>query len=165
MSLASDNFEVFEKSLLEFGGIQYDGLADDDDPLGHCLIVGKDGLNMMAIDSGMLAPENLKGLIVGVCTEIMKARAERIGWLLSAFEVDLSQGGGPPMANFADDPRRVEVFNAIAIEHDRVDEWKAPILRSPSRIGDWEKREPTGRNPYIQMPQKALAIVAENGDV
>lgn len=164
MTLDTDTFEKFEKSLLAFGSLQYDGLDEDDDPLGHCLIVAEDGgLTMMAIDSGMLAPEKMQELFIGVCGTIIKEKAVRIGWLLSMYEVDMKRGDPPPTANFADDPRRIEVFQATAVEADRVAAHIAPILRNPSRVGDWKPKDHK-RNPYVEIPQKALGVVAARAE-
>lgn len=155
----SETFEEFEKSLLEFGSTAYDGLADDDDPMGHCHIVGEDGdVTVMAIAGDMFAPENLKTLFMGVCAEIVKTKAIRVGWLVSAYKVTPGDGPPPP-ANFADDPRRVEVYECMIVEADRVAAHQALILRSPSRVGDWESKD-YAKNPYIEIPQRALATVA-----
>lgn len=158
--LSADTFDEFEIALRDFGSTLYDGLADDDDPLGHCLIVGPDGMNMMAIDGGMLAPENLRDLFMGVCAEIVKAKATWIGWLLSAYEVDVEPGGPPPPSNFADDPRRVEVFQSIAVQAEGYIAHKALILRSPSRLDDW-KPETYERSPQVGIPQRALIAVRD----
>lgn len=160
----TDTFEKFEQSMLDFGAIQYDGLADDDDPLGHCLVIGQDDkMTMIAIDGGMLAPENLKSLILGICATIVEEKATRIGWLLPAYKIaNIEPGDPPPAANFADDDRAVEVFRCMTVEADRVSEYEAPILRNPSRLGPWEPKEVT-RNPYVLIPQRALSIVAEEG--
>lgn len=164
MNFDTNTFEKFEQGMLGFGAIQYDGLPDDDDPFGHSVIVGADNqVTMMAIDLGMLSPENLPTTIMGVCATVAKERAVRVGWLLSAYKIDATkEPDRPPARNFAEDDRAIEVFRCIVIEADRVSEHEAPINRSPSKVGDWAAKTPSP-GPFVTFPQKALRIITEGG--
>lgn len=161
MTLDARNFDAFSLSLREYGSKQYDGLPDDDDPLGQAIIVPPEGgVTMMAITPGMFAPENLKALFMGVVGAIVKESAVHMGWLVSAYGIDTSEDNSPPPPNFADDPRRFEVFRAIAISHAKVEAFVAPVLRGPSRVGDWEVDKKIDGDPYIEIPKRAFATVA-----
>lgn len=161
--MKTDNFEDFEKSMLEFGAFQYDGLADDDDPLAHAVIVDPDGgVTMMAITLDMMTPANKPSLILGVCTRIVEVKAVRMAWLVPAYKIAPAPGDNrPPAANFADDDRAVEVFNCWTLDADRASAQEAVVKRNPSGLEPWESRGAPTRGTFVEVPQRALKIVAE----
>jgi hypothetical protein len=159
--METDTFEKFEASMKEFGRTQYDGLADDDDPLAHAMIVSKDdGITMVGITLDMMAPGNKQTLILGICQQIAEAEAVRLGWLLPAYKIIPTEGDTrPPAANFADDDRAIEVFRCIVIDAERTAGYEALVKRNPSRLEPWVPRGTAG-GLFVDLPQRALKAVA-----
>lgn len=134
-------FEEFRDLALQWVEQDMESVDPDEDPLGHMLMVGEDGLGLVGFDP-VLFNEDLKPRLASAITSLIAAHKPSTACFVSAAwqaigtDPEYVEGLMP-----SQQPNRREVVLILTVDHEGESYSEAPIERhegAPPTLGEWK---------------------------